>query len=67
MNTHAYFAKVAEFVDFQLSWGTRPTMIAAHLQVTDVQDVVTLLSVWQFNDTATRLYDAWQTQRKALA
>jgi hypothetical protein len=42
-------------------------LIAAMLQATDVQDIVTFLSVWQFNATATRLYAAWETQRKALA
>ena len=61
------FAKIADFVDAELCWGTRPTLIAAMLHATDVQDVVTFLSVWQFNPTATRLYDAWQEQRKALA
>ena len=63
----ADFEKIANFVDFHLSWGTRPTLIAAMMHATDVQTVVTFLSVWQFNPTATRLYEAWQEQRKALA
>jgi hypothetical protein len=63
----ADFEKIANFVDFHLSWGTRPTLIAAMLQATDVQDIVMFLSVWHFNGTATRLYEAWEIQRKALA
>ena len=59
--------KIADFVDAELCWGTRPTLIAAMMHATDVQTVVSFLSVWQFNPTATRLYEAWQEQRKALA
>jgi hypothetical protein len=55
------------FVDAEMIWGTPPTLIAALLHAPNVQEVVTVLSKLGCNDTATRLYNAWQEQRKALA
>lgn len=55
------------FVDAELIWETPPTLIAALLHAPNVQEVVTVLSKLGRNDTATRLYNAWQEQRKALA
>lgn len=57
----------ADRVECELIIGTRPTLIAAMMLATDVQEVVTTLSKAGANRTATRLYESWQEQRKAIA
>lgn len=59
---------LADRVECELIWGTTPTLIVAAINpCLWVQDVVSALSRFGFNDTATRLYEAWEDQRKAIA
>ena len=59
---------LADRVEAELICGTTPTLIVAAINpCLHVQDVVSALSRFGFNETATRLYNAWEQQRKAIA